>query len=132
MGRLCATAALLAAMVATAAPPPPGEIALRDLPGTNGEWQVGEAVIPAPREDVHRWLVDYAAWPQRFPDIEWSQILGDDKSGRHVVRFRSRIADATLVVHEAVRPDLLVFWGTMPYVYAQGRIYLIDLGNGTT
>jgi hypothetical protein len=108
------------------------EIELRDLPGTNGTWQEGAAVIPAPRERVHRWLTDYILWPSRFPDIEWSQVLGDDDKGRHIVRFRSKIADAVLTVHEAVSPDLLVFEGSATFASTQGRIHLIDLGNGTT
>jgi hypothetical protein len=59
-------------------------------------------------------------------------VLGDDPSGRHVIRFRSRIADTTLEVHEAVSPDLLVFEGWAPHVHTQGRIYLIALDGGHT
>jgi len=108
------------------------QIELTDLPGTNGEWQEGAAVIPAPREKVLEWLTDYPAWPERFPDIEWAQVLPDDAEGRHVIKFRSRIAEATLTVHEAVSPALLVFEGSATFAYTQGRIHLIDLGNGTT
>jgi hypothetical protein len=118
------------ALVAVASAEPP--IVLRDLPGTNGEWQEGEAVIPAPRDRVRGWLTDYPNWPKRFPDIGWSMVLGDDEKGWHVVRFSSRIVDAIITVHEEVLPDRLVFWGTAPYTYTQGRIHLIDLGNGTT
>lgn len=107
-------------------------IVLRDLPGTHGEWQEGEAVIPAPRDQVHAWLVDYKNWPKRFPDIGWAMVLPDDPDGRHVVRFSSHIVDAIITVHEEVRPDRLVFWGTAPYTRTQGRIHLIDLGDGTT
>ena len=107
-------------------------ITLRDLPGTHGEWQEGVAVIPAPRDRVLYWLTDYADWPRRFPDIGWVSVLGDDARGRHIVRFSSRILDAIVTVHEAVTPGLLVFDGTAPYTYTQGRIYLVDLGDGTT
>jgi hypothetical protein len=110
----------------------PANIQLRDLPGTNGDWQEGEAIIPAPREQVRRWLTDYRNWPKRFPDIGWSMVLPDDAGGRHVVRFSSRIVDAIITVHEDVHPDLLVFWGTAPYTRTQGRIHLIDRGDGTT
>jgi carbon monoxide dehydrogenase subunit G len=122
-------AMLLVSAVARADGP---DIQLTDLPGTNGEWQEGAAIIPAPREKVLEWLTDYAAWPERFPDIAWAQVLPDDAEGRHVIKFRSRIAEATLTVHEAVSPGLLVFEGSATFAYTQGRIHLIDLGNGTT
>jgi len=117
---------------ASAAAASEASIALHDLPGTNGEWQEGVAVIPAPRAQVHHWLTDYARWPRRFPDIGWSTVLPDDDRGRHVIRFTSHIVDAMITVHEAVQPDLLVFEGTAPYTHTQGRIYLVDLGDGTT
>jgi hypothetical protein len=107
-------------------------IELRDLPDTSGTWQEGAAVIPAHRDRIRAWLTDYILWPSRFPDIEWSQVLGDDPQGRHIVRFRSRIADAVLTVHEAVSPELLVFEGTATMAHTQGRIHLVDLGNGST
>jgi hypothetical protein len=120
----------LATLVATAAADP--QPALRDLPDTDGEWQEGAAVIAAPRDQVRFWLTDYANWAKRFPDIEWAQVLPDDATSRHVIRFRSRIAEATITVHEAVSPSLLVFEGWMTMVHTQGRIHLIDLGDGTT
>jgi hypothetical protein len=120
------------AMVGVAAALAAEPMALRDIPGTGGEWQEGEAVIPAPRDQVRAWLTDYRNWAGRFPDIEWAQVLPDDAGGRHVIRFRSRIADATITVHEAVTPSLLVFEGWMTMVHTQGRIHLIDLGDGTT
>jgi hypothetical protein len=126
-------AAVLALLVAL----PPlaradGEIDLHDLANTDGEWQEGAAIVRAPRAEVQRWLTEYAAWPGRFPDVEWSEVLPDDAQGRHVIKFRSRIADAILTVHEAVAPGLLVFEGSAPYIHTQGRIHLIDLGDGTT
>jgi hypothetical protein len=123
---------VLALVPVVAAQAGPARIELRDLPGTRGEWQEGEAVIPAPRDQVRYWLTDYGNWPRRFPDIGWSTVLPDDAQGRHVVRFSSHIVDAIITVHEEVRPDLLVFSGTAPYTHTQGRIYLIDLGDGTT
>ena len=59
-------------------------------------------------------------------------MLPDDPNGAHVVRFSSHIVEAIITVHEQVAPDLLVFWGTAPYTRTQGRIHLIDLGDGTT
>jgi hypothetical protein len=37
-----------------------------------------------------------------------------------------------ITIHEDVHPNMLVFWGTAPYTHTQGRIHLIDLGDGTT
>jgi hypothetical protein len=105
---------------------------LHDLANTDGNWQEGVAVIPASRAQVLQWLTDYPSWARRFPDIEWAEVLADDDRGRHVVRFRSKIADATITVHETVSPSLLVFEGWMSFAHTQGRIHLIDLGNGTT
>ena len=126
------------APAATPAPPlaaarwAPAPIDLHDLPDTDGEWQEGVAVIRAPRADVHRWLTDYESWPRRFTDIAWAKVLGDDAQGRHRVQFRSRIAGATITVAEAVAPDLLAFTGEAWFAYTQGRIHLIDRGDGTT
>lgn len=129
MSRLAVVCVLLIRAAAASAEP---SIELRDLPDTGGSWQEGAAVIPASPERIRGWLTDYILWPSRFPDIEWSQVLGDDEKGRHIVRFRSRIADAVLTVHEAVSPNLLVFEGTAPFANTQGRIHLIDLGDGRT
>jgi hypothetical protein len=120
-------------------PPLPGDatwsratIETRDLPGTDGQWQEGAAVIRAPRSEVLRWLTDYPMWPRRFRDISSAVVLGDDERGRHRVRFRSRIAGAEITVAEEVSPALLVFDGVAWFAFTQGRIHLIDLGDGTT
>ncbi|HEY7954170.1 MAG TPA: SRPBCC family protein [Polyangia bacterium] len=105
---------------------------LRDVPGSGGSWQEGSAVVAAPVDEVRHWLTDYPAWPKRFDDIEWSQALADDAAGRHVVRFRSRIAGRTLTVHEAVTKHLISFEGDGPEVHTQGRIWLLDAGGGAT
>jgi hypothetical protein len=125
--RALATVVLFAGVAVAQVP-----IELHDLAGTDGEWQEGVAVIPAPRAQIHQWLTDYQNWPRRFPDIGWATVLGDDAEGRHIVRFSSHIVDAIITVHEKVTPELLVFTGTAPYTHTQGRIYLIDLGDGTT
>jgi hypothetical protein len=121
-----------ARVAAAGAPEPPPGIELSDLPGTDGNWQEGRAVIAAPRAAVHRWLTEYARWAERFTDIRWAEVLPDDERGRHVIRFSSRIADHVLTVHEAVSDELLVFEGWAPYLHTQGRIYLLDRGDGTT
>ncbi len=105
-------------------------IELHDLANTDGTWQEGVAVVPAPPAKVQEWLTDYGRWHGRFPDMAWVQYLGDDERGRHVVRFRSYLANRTFVIHEAVQPGLLVFDGWAPNVHTQGRIWILDAGDG--
>jgi hypothetical protein len=129
--RLCAVAAVLLVGPAAAADDAPDlAIALHDLDGSGGQWQEGVAVVPAPWPDVEGWLTDYANWSRRFPDIEWAQQLADDNRGRHVIRFRSRLAGRSFLIHEAVTPHLLVFEGDAPNVHTQGRIWILDAGDG--
>jgi hypothetical protein len=130
MGHLLAVAVALVAFASSAEALSP--IALGDVPGTNGRWQQGEAIIPAPPRQVQAWLTDYEHWQGRFPDIAWARVLGDDERGRHIVQFHSVLAGRTFVVHEAVRPDLLVFDGWAPNVHTQGRIWIFDAGAGQT
>jgi superfamily I DNA/RNA helicase len=118
------------ALLAAAATHGDDAIALHDLDKSHGQWQEGVAIVPAPWQTVQSWLTDYVHWADRFPDIEWAQPLGDDARGRHVVRFRSRLAGRTFVIHEAVGPHLLVFEGDAPNVHAQGRIWILDDGDG--
>jgi hypothetical protein len=123
---------LVIALLGIAVAAPLAPIELRDLPGTGGQWQQGVAVIPAPAARVHQWLTDYGRWSSRFPDIEWAQLLGDDGHGRHIVRFRSRLAGRVFVIREAVQPELLVFDGWAQNVYVQGRIFVLDQGDRTS
>lgn len=98
--------------------------------GSDGVWQEGVAVVPAPPAKVQEWLTDYARWQGRFPDVAWAQPLGDDERGRHIVRFRSYLANRTFVIHEAVQPGFLAFDGWAPNVHTQGRIFISDAGDG--
>lgn len=111
---------------------PAGAIDLHPLAGTDGQWTEGVALVPAPPAKVREWLTDYARWPGRFPDIKWSQYLGDDAEGRHIVRFHSYLANRDFTIHEAVRPDLLAFDGWAANVHTQGRIWILDAGDGRT
>jgi hypothetical protein len=122
--------ALLLATLAQAITP--SAIDLRDLPGTDGQWQEGSAIIAAPPSLVQDWLTDYAHWVGRFSDIDAARFLGDDARGRHVVRFHSLLANRTFTVHEAVTPGLLAFDGWAPNVHVQGRIWILDTGDGRT
>lgn len=101
---------------------------LRDVPGTDGAWQEGQVVVPAPWEKVQGWLTDYDRWAQRFPDIAWAERRPDDERGRHVVRFHSRSGGRTFVLHEEVRPHRLVFVAVAPHIQTQGRIWILAHG----
>jgi hypothetical protein len=107
-------------------------IQMRDIPGSNQEWQEGQAVINAPAPVVLRWLTQYEAWKQIFPDIEWVQRLGVDRQQRDVVKFRSKYAGRTIELHQSITPKLLVYEGWGPNVHTQGRVYIIDLGRNRT
>jgi hypothetical protein len=107
-------------------------IDLHDLPGTDGQWQEGVAIVAAAPARVQAWLTDYDHWSSRFPDISWAERLGDDERGRHIVRFHSKLAGRTFTIHEAVEPGLLVFDGWAPNVHTQGRIWILAAGAGQT
>lgn len=107
-------------------------IQLRDIPESNREWQEGSAVIPAPASTVRHWLTAYDEWRQIFPDMESVQPLGSDAQRRDVVRFRSKYAGRTIVMHQAISPSLLVYEGWGPNVHTQGRVYVIPLGADQT
>jgi carbon monoxide dehydrogenase subunit G len=107
----------------------PGPVALRDIPGSDGEWQEGSAIVPAPPERVVHWLTAYREWTRLFPDVEWAQVLPRDRRGRDVVRFRSRYAGRAITMHQAVTPNLLTYDGYGANIHTQGRVYVIDLGN---
>jgi len=119
-------------LVALAAPAQAAALDLHDLPGTDGRWTEGIALVDAPPSRVYEWLTDYSRWKGRFPDMAWAQYLGDDERGRHIVRFHSYLANRTFTIHEAVRPDLLVFDGWAPNVHTQGRIWILPAEGGRT
>ena len=128
-------AAVVAALggVAIAGPRGTEALHLEDVPGSDGTWQQGEALVDAPPPVVQGWLTDYRHWPARFPDVASSEVLGVDARGRNIVRFYSRIAERTITVREAVQPGLLVFDGWAgSTIFTQGRIYLLDAGGGRT
>jgi carbon monoxide dehydrogenase subunit G len=108
-----------------------GEVTVGDLPGTDGQWQRGEAVVAAPPAVVQRWLGDYAAWPSRFPDVEWAQERGMDQEGRAVVRFRSRIVGRTMTIRVHDQPGLITYDGEGKNVVTQGKIYVEPAPGGT-
>jgi hypothetical protein len=122
----------LASPAPAAAPAPARTIDLHDLPGSDGKWTEGVAIVAAPPARVHEWLTDYARWKGRFPDMEWVEPLGTDAHGRRVVRFHSYAADRTFTLHQTVGDNLIVFDGWAPNVHMQGRIWILDAGGGRT
>jgi len=128
---LSATAVALAGEGADEAEDTP-EMTLHDLPHTDGNWQEGEAVIPAPANQIRAWLVDYARWPERFSDVQSAEVLGQTSDGAAIVRFRSRIADRTITIHEWQTDWGLRYEGQGGDVSTRGRIFLVDQGDGST
>jgi hypothetical protein len=107
-------------------------IVTRDVPGSDGRWQEGSTVVPAPRAEVLHWLTDYGDWPTRFPDIQYSQVLGVDSYGRQVVRFRSRIVGRPITLRSAATREGVVFEGAGANVHTQGKIWVTELGPEQT
>src|SRR5689334_14660684 len=70
----------------------------RDLPGSDGNWQEGRAVVDAPIDVVRGWLVDFEHWPQLFPDVQYAKVLSRPAGSQAVVRFRSRIVGRELTI----------------------------------
>jgi carbon monoxide dehydrogenase subunit G len=103
-----------------------------DVAGSAGQWQEGTAVIPAPIEQVRRWLTDYDHWPQIFSDVSAASVEGTTPDGAAIVRFHSRLNHQTIVIRERQTPFGLEYEGGSTHVRVQGRIFLSDLGNGRT
>jgi hypothetical protein len=120
--------ALVLAGTATAAP----LITTGDLPGTNGRWQQGEAIVNAPPLQVQTWLSDYGSWPDHFDDVIWTQVVGTTPDGRRVVRFRSRILERTMTIRVRDVPNQIDYEGEGPSVTTQGKIFIQDVGGGRT
>lgn len=112
----------LATLLVTAATAQPVDrVSIHDLPGTDGEWQVGEVVVAAPAAQVQQWLADARDWPARFPDVQWAQDLGSTPDGRRIIRFRSRTLGRTMTVRVRERPGLIEYEGEGKDVTTQGK-----------
>jgi hypothetical protein len=107
-------------------------IQFTDVPGSDGHWHQGTAIIPAPVEQVIGWLTDYDHWSQIFSDISTSRMEGVTTDGGSIVRFHSRIAQRTIVIREYRTSFGLVYDGGSNHVRVQGRIFVTDLGDGRT
>src|SRR5262249_26095590 len=106
MRLLCVALALALVVMAVPRGARSEPITLGDVQGTGGQWQQGEAIVPAPPAVVQDWLTDYKRWQGRFPDIAWARALGDDERGRHIAEFHSALARRTFALPHALPPAL--------------------------
>jgi carbon monoxide dehydrogenase subunit G len=116
--------AIVGAPAAAAAQEQPGEIVTGNIPGTDGQWQYGEAVVAAPPAVVQHWLTDVAGWPRRFPDVESVELLGHSADGRRVARFQSSLVGRPITLHVSDRPGAIEYDGEGKNVTTHGRIFV--------
>ena len=111
--------------------PGPGEVVVRDAPGTHREWQEGRTIVDAPAAVVRDWLLDASRWTERFRDDVAVTVL-ERQSGFERVRLRSRIAGRELVVD--VRPTERGIWSTGHDhgLSTETYLYITPLGRGRT
>lgn len=107
-------------------------VSIGDLPGSDGRWQQGEVVVPAPAARVQAWLSDAGGWPGRFPDVEWARELGTTPDGRRVVRFRSHAIGRPMTIRIRERPGLIAYDGAGKDVTTQGKNWVEPLGPDRT
>ena len=107
-------------------------VAIKDLPGSDGRWQQGEVVVPAPAARVQQWLSDVRDWPARFPDVQWARELGTTPDGRRVIRFRSRAIGRPMTIRIRERPGLIAYDGDGKDVTTQGKNWVEPLGADRT
>jgi Polyketide cyclase / dehydrase and lipid transport len=106
---------------------PMGTIETRDVAGSEGNWQEGRAVIPAPLDDVRGWLLDLEHWPQIFPDVTSAKVLARPAPDRATIRFRSRVAGRELTIAMRWNARGISYRGAGKNVDVQGKIYLTPL-----
>lgn len=134
LARLCAGGLVIALLVTTralAAPAPPG-IVLREVPGTNGEWHEGIAIVSAPAATVRQWQLDVRRWPQLYPDTTSAELLGTLPNGEILARFKSTIVGRTLTLRMRPTPSGYTYTGHGRDVTTQGRAYFIPLSANQT
>ncbi len=111
--------------------PTPGEIAVRDVPGTDRAWQEARAVIEAPQPAVYRWLTDFPSWPSLFHDVVSVEVLSAQSDAARV-RMRSRIIGRAITVDVRLAPGLISYSGAEGSIRSAGRIFVTALGGGRT
>jgi hypothetical protein len=112
MALLYGVAAAADARAAAAdAPPSPPPIRIEDVAGARGQWHQGSTVVQAPIEEVRAWLLDFAGWPRRFPDIVATRVLKHTTPNVWILWYHSRILarDVTIRVHAS--PDEVTYRG---------------------
>jgi hypothetical protein len=94
---------------ASPAPPPP--IRIDDVAGARGQWHQGSTIVAAPIEEVRAWLLDFAGWPRRFPDVVATRVLKHTTPNVWILWYHSRILarDVTIRVHAT--PDEVTYHG---------------------
>jgi hypothetical protein len=108
------------------------EVKVGDLPGTNGQWQMGEVTVAAPLDEVQRWFTDASQWTARFPDDKKVQILGRAPDGRQIVEMKSAALGKTLTLRLREQPGLITYEGSGKGVSTQGKIFFQSLGPSRT
>src|SRR5204862_794816 len=111
--------------------PAPGEIALRDVPGTDQKWQEARALVDAPYPEVFRWLTDFSSWPARFHDVVSVEVLASRPDAARV-RMRSRIIGRTITVDVRVAPGVISYRGADGNITSAGRIFVTPAEGGRT
>ncbi len=109
-----------------------GAIHLSDLQGTDGRWQSGETTVAAPAAQVQAWFGEAAAWPSRFPDVEWAKVISTEPDGTRVVQFKSSILGRTMTLHVREQAGLIAYTGEGSGVSTQGKILIQPAGEGRT
>src|SRR6266542_4788939 len=102
---------LYALAAAADAPPAPPPIHIEDVTGARGEWHQGSTIVAAPVEEVRAWLLDFAGWPRRFPDVVATRVLKHTSPNVWILWYHSRILarDVTIRIHAS--PDEVVYRG---------------------
>jgi hypothetical protein len=111
--------------------PMPGEIALRDMPGTDSKWQEARSIVDAPPDAVRRWLTEFEYWPARFHDVVATRVLAR-QAGRVRIWMRSAIIGRGIVLSVRVTPAGIFYEGRDGDVTALGRIFITATSDGRT
>src|SRR5262245_52769890 len=120
--RVCVGLLLVVSSVATAENPP--AVSVRDVPNTNGAWQEARGFIDAPPDVVHRWIADYAHWPDYCGDVKTAIVLGrEENGGATLVRMRSRIFNAWLTIKVRRMPFGYLFNGRAGSITTEGKVW---------
>jgi hypothetical protein len=111
--------------------PRPGEIALRDMPGSGRRWQEARTIVPAPPEAVRRWLTQFEYWPGRFRDVTMVRVLRRHGNATRL-SMRSKIMERELVLDATTDERGVFYQANDGDVHAVGRIFITATGDGKT